>query len=592
MASVNRYTNIQPGQYNPRTLQELMVAPSYKRGQHDLLDERRGELETELAQSNSLGIHSDMLQQEQQKLQEQMSAQADRLSSEGFNSTSKSDFLNLNKQYQQSISPTGTIGKIGAAEEAMNTEKETYMTNATKEGYGSTAAEDNWQQHISTYAKEFDKSGKISNIGSLYAPKYHDVVSEAKALFKSAGFDENTLYNDLGTSNIVQNKEGNYVVTTKGYKKYGSNVERLESALDYMNNQINNTNSEVYQSLIHQGKTPESAMQEIEGLGEVFIKTKSDQAHGETISNYSPAKEAGIMNTGNSSYDTTSATNVKRFNSELDTTLSNIIEGKMATIYGSKYRASEVAPPNSKREKSTFENSLKGKEKENYDALYNQLKDDNPVLLTSDKYSPEAAVEIQAYLKDTADVLRQNFIIQDDFVKEYGTSTGVTKSKADIDKYIKTNLSDQTFGYNGEEYTYSELPEDIKKNIMTAKYSGFLSPKNFEGFQKESNENLYVSPHVYELYDEDTGDIEKLYVGRKAGERNTPEFKADKIFNKVYQTAKFRPKIAHKIKGLKATVKYMPSQDMYILTDNATGEKQAMDEITLQNAIYTASGAK
>ena len=119
MGAVNRYSNIQPARYTPRTLQELMVAPSYMREQHNQLDESRGALEASLAQVDPLAVHSDLAKRKQQELYDQMNQQAEQLASKGFTPTSKSDFIRLNKQYQQEVGPTGSLGKIQAAKKAM-----------------------------------------------------------------------------------------------------------------------------------------------------------------------------------------------------------------------------------------------------------------------------------------------------------------------------------------------------------------------------------------------------------------------------------------------------------------------------------------
>ena len=39
MAVVNQYTQLSTPRYTPRTLQELMLVPAYKREQHNAIDE-------------------------------------------------------------------------------------------------------------------------------------------------------------------------------------------------------------------------------------------------------------------------------------------------------------------------------------------------------------------------------------------------------------------------------------------------------------------------------------------------------------------------------------------------------------------------
>ena len=58
MSTPNRYTRLQNTTYQPRSLQELMMVPQYKRQQHDTLTSSIAQYETQLAQADSLDVHS------------------------------------------------------------------------------------------------------------------------------------------------------------------------------------------------------------------------------------------------------------------------------------------------------------------------------------------------------------------------------------------------------------------------------------------------------------------------------------------------------------------------------------------------------
>ena len=290
MATVNRYTQTVDNIYQPRTLQELMIAPAYKRQKHDEINSAISEYETGLSQASALDLHSDKLKEEQKRLYDKMIEQRDKLDSEGFSQSAKSNFMRFNKEYQSAIGPQGEIGKIQSAKQAMEAEKEKYISNATKAGYSPEQASKNWDSHSQSYAEEFAKNGKVSNIGALYAPKYHNVKTEMQELLKDAGYSLATLKNDLGSSTIIKGENDSYVLTRKAYEKYGDNASQIQAALDYMSEQINDTDSEVYQSITHQGKTKEDALNEIEGLKDVYFKSEHDFGSGNSISGYSQNK--------------------------------------------------------------------------------------------------------------------------------------------------------------------------------------------------------------------------------------------------------------------------------------------------------------
>src|SRR5690606_18000585 len=164
---MNRYSNITPSQYSPMTLQELMMAPAYKRQQHDAMSEGIAETEAALAQVDPLDVHSDLARQEQERLYNDLTAQSERLNAEGFNSRTKGDFLKTYKDYQQTIGPMGPIGKINAAKTAYNEAKATGIDTLIKQGYNPDDAAAYWEAHSKKYIDRFD--GKtVSNIEGLY----------------------------------------------------------------------------------------------------------------------------------------------------------------------------------------------------------------------------------------------------------------------------------------------------------------------------------------------------------------------------------------------------------------------------------------
>lgn len=291
--AVNRYTRLTPTTYNPRTLQELMIAPSYMRKQHDLADEAIGAYETEIAKVDPLSVHSDLAMEEQKRLYDELSGYADELATSGFSNYNKSNLIRFNKKYQSAISPTGTLGKINAAKQQFNQEKANYINSAIKLGYSPEAAGANWEKHAAAYEQGFDGTS-ITNINSLYAPEYVNAVEEAHKLFKSAGLTSTDIA-QLTESKLITNDPnipGSYILTTKGKREMsGNNRKQLEAALDYINNQILNPNSTTYKSIIHQGKDPNNIINEVAGLEKVYRKSEYKFDPGaKTISNYMPPK--------------------------------------------------------------------------------------------------------------------------------------------------------------------------------------------------------------------------------------------------------------------------------------------------------------
>lgn len=286
----NRYTKLSTSTFDPMSFQEQLFLPKYMREQHDSQNVAMSELDSGIAKSDPLGVHSDIASKEQQRLYEQITIQRDKLANEGFTQNAKNELLRLNKEYQSSISPTGVLGKSNAAKQQFEIEKKQYLAQASKD-YGPEQAGINWNKHAEKYKEGFD--GKtISNIDSYYAPKYKDVIKEAATLFDKAGITSSDI-TGLSSSNIITNdpnNPGSYILTTKGKRTItGNNRDTLQSALDFINETVNNKDSDEYKSLMHQGKDPKQILEEVSKLSGVFKKNKYAFTPGESIkSSYKP----------------------------------------------------------------------------------------------------------------------------------------------------------------------------------------------------------------------------------------------------------------------------------------------------------------
>src|SRR5690606_10000753 len=120
---------------------------------------------------------------------------------------------------------------------AYNEAKATGIDTLIKQGYNPDDAAAYWDTHSQKYVEGFDGKA-VSNIAGLYGTGFRDPVAETHALMDKAGYSSEMLYNDLGTSTIVKDENGSYVLTSKGYKKYGSNSDNINGVLDYMSKQI------------------------------------------------------------------------------------------------------------------------------------------------------------------------------------------------------------------------------------------------------------------------------------------------------------------------------------------------------------------
>jgi len=286
MATPNRFANIQAARYNPMSLQELMMVPQYKRTQHDNLLEAGSALNMELMKVDSLDIHSDAVRKEQERLSNGIQSQVDLLSSEGFNPSSKQAFFDLNNQYSKAVSPTGTLGMANIAKKTLAANKKDHVDAAVKEGFSMDEALMNWQIHEKKYIDEYKATGEIKEISSLGNPKYVDYLDESMKLFKDAGFTERDLTGGAISQIITTDPRGQYILNKSGGKITRDNISQLEGAVEWLNNNIQNPNSEIGKSIAYQGKNPNQVLQEIGNLAEVYVEDSQKSDYSQTITGF------------------------------------------------------------------------------------------------------------------------------------------------------------------------------------------------------------------------------------------------------------------------------------------------------------------
>lgn len=233
--TANRYAQYSMPKYTPRTLQDLMVAPAYMRGQHDALDVQRGEMEASLAQYDSLAEHSDILKAKQQELYDEMSAQAGTLETEGFSPSSKSNFIRFNKKYQQAVGPMGDIGKIQTAKAMFDQERSELLQNGSAMGFSPQQIQLQIDAAREKYGAEFAETGEIKNMDMPLPPEYADIQDDIVRVNTILG-DQLTKTLDTDGYEIETDENGLFVIRTeKKANLTQDNLAALQKAEEYLN---------------------------------------------------------------------------------------------------------------------------------------------------------------------------------------------------------------------------------------------------------------------------------------------------------------------------------------------------------------------
>lgn len=288
MAVANRYSRFSPARYTPFTLQEMMLAPAYMREQHDALTASGAELQAGIAQVNPLGVHTDAAAAEQKRLNDMINQQVDMLQKEGFNPASKNQFIRLNKEYQSAISPTGVLGKINSAKAAYDLEKEASIAGLIEQGWSPELAAQKWLEHSANYSQEFQNTNEIKNIERLYGPQKVDYLNEFTQYAQAAGVDATDILRGDGA--IERDETGSWVVNWEDRNATESNAKQLQGLVDFMNLRMFSPDGDIYRTLEYMGKSPETAMQEIQALQKAYTRSSTVDHYTRSLNSFNAAE--------------------------------------------------------------------------------------------------------------------------------------------------------------------------------------------------------------------------------------------------------------------------------------------------------------
>lgn len=566
---MNRYTQLSSASYNPMTLQELMLAPSYLRGKHDESENAIAGFETELAKVNPLDVHADLTSARQKELYDELSGFSNELATNGFTNLNKSSLIKFNKKYQNEISPTGLLGKANAAKSAYIENFNNYIEDATKnKKWSREDAIRNWNEFEENYTG-FDQSGNITNIGQLGAPEKIDLMTKLKAAKDLLG---EQVVNELGAGNysIQPQQDGSlHVINRNGRRIETSNAPNIQNALKMFNSELSDPNSAWRQSIEFEGLDTGQLANQINSGFASMLSNKVTDNRSQNITVKS-GTELGIPNNPNNlAHEAKEASYVNNTYSDIVSTLDNILAGKTHSVSkapidpkDTEYNKNLMREYNKRAGKPITINDLPKEHQDVYKKMFDRIKLSNENLSNINFDNPEAIKIVRDALDKNRNILRQDQIITDDFVKQYGDrSTGISSNDpSKIEDYVYRERDYRKYAIDGEVMTYDELPDDIKKGFKTKmQYSGYYSPKNFNTFTygSKKDKNLFVSPIVYK-YTNDKGETKEVLISRSNSELNSPAYKADALFNDIFTNTNLLSNIPYKIPNQNSFISYSP----------------------------------
>jgi len=225
----NRYDNGSVSNFNPLSLQEVMMVPLMQRQKHDQLIAQQEMLRQGLAKVDPLDVHMNEALNVKSGIENKLISQAELLGREGVNPNTQGEFLALNREYQNLISPTGRLGQINAAKQVYNKEKEDFLKSAATEKIGKDRAELLWKAKTFDYTG-FDKDGnKITNVTPQGVAAFQDYDKEKQIAHSILGKTVQGL-SSSGHHLEDDGRGGFWEVTRNGERIKSNNTQQVEAA--------------------------------------------------------------------------------------------------------------------------------------------------------------------------------------------------------------------------------------------------------------------------------------------------------------------------------------------------------------------------
>lgn len=513
----NRYDNGSISKFNPLSFQELSAVPLIQRQKHDQLIAQQEMLRQGLAKTNPHEKYFDEAIRLKNDLNNQITSQAELLSKEGVNPNSQSDFFKLNRNYQETMSPTGKLGMINAHNVNLQTTYKNYIDDAIKANQSPVMAKLHADMAIQKHLKEplYDEKGRVIDFSAgNAAPKYIDNVKWINELASKVGFTESNWAQ--ASSGMSKNADGRFVVNSSAKGMTKDNIENLNKLAQAANREVSNPASEIRQNIDYNFKNPQTELDSM--LNQLYARREREDGVTDRTSSRTNVNWNDIQQNPNLGqpvgvdYNTTEIGGKKSNISEISKIGSSVpnrpIIGYDQTTHSPIYGGvSKNIPFSSKDIKDPIQKTL-------YDTTWEKYKNGN--LIVDGKYMKPTEKGLKLG-KDNAEIAKtlSNFIqripaqtyttkilkTDQDFNNSgFAGTVGKTVKERDTnirrDLMMTSNDSRKFIDTDGKTYDFGQIAKKYGVgSINDVFYQGYLSPLNLE------NTNIIgtgskASPHI------------------------------------------------------------------------------------------------
>ena len=593
----NRYDVASVAKFNPLSFQELSAAPLMQRQKHDQLIAQQEILRQNLAKTNPHEKYYDEAVRLKNELNDQITSQAESLAKEGVNPNSQADFLKLNRNYQETMSPTGKLGMINAHNVNLQSTYKNYIDEAIKAGQSPAIAKIHADQAIQKHMQQplYDERGRVVDFSAgNAAPKYIDNVKWINELASKVGFTQSNWAQ--ASSGISKTADGRFVVNESAKGMTKDNIENLNRLAQAANREVSDPASEIRQNIDYNFKNPQTELDNM--LNQLYARRERESGITDRNKSYGSVDWNKIEDTPNNPgfekipygiENTSGSTDLSdRINSIGGKSIGKALSYSYDVLTGNKPQAQTKSEFDKARSQVFLkpEDVLQGGELTIYNNAKKQVSKNTPGF---NKLSVTEQNKLIAK-KASKDILTFSPIVIKPTVKSVGALIPGVQKGADI-KSIGNSMLDDAVG--GARILYDVetgepiSKDDVKENIKGMSLYGVTAPHNLKTQKMTgATSDQKVSPIIATIVD-DKGVKRQVYVSRTGTELKSPEFQkiksANSVFNGVVNNMNTQVRITDKNSNMYGSkVKYDSSiTDGYpiiIISPNGKPERISLDE--------------
>jgi hypothetical protein len=538
----NRYDSGSVSKFNPLSFQELSAVPLMQRQKHDQLIAQQEMLRQGLAKVDPLDVHMNEAINLKSQIENKLVSQAELLSREGVNPNTQGDFLALNREYQNMVSPTGKLGQINAAKQVYAKNFNDFVEDAQKnKGWSRERALANWDRFSKQYTG-FDNDN-ITSIGQLGAPKkveVMDVLKDVKSLLgeqvvgemRASGF------------NFKPGPDGSMVMVDRsGRRIETSNKPNLQAAQNLINQKL--MGREWQDSIKFEGENTLNVYNQLSSginsmLSNKVVDNRTENA--QYIAAPKPAKgetTKGLL-FNDAIQDPTTIKNLDKDTGEINFSKIGSKLGSTGGVGSSFTMGTSGGYTPEKAGIQTYKDVLSPLQQKFYETAAKRLTTSGRLSKGADLNNPTNAEKIGFYMKNymkfptvASDIIRADVAIDNNLF------SGNLASK-DATARNRTLTQDLRQTENGAPLrTMIDVESGKKIKFETGDkvdYLGVESPINYSNYGFKNNFEQSTMGHRAQILDKNGNVKANVVISRTPNEMKDPTFKKMYEINQSYKT--------------------------------------------------------